>query len=369
MGEPLKSFFNKKIVGHIADMIGGVYPKFVKSSFVADAASELDALELLPRARRIADAMHRHLPADYTEAAAILRASLGARRPVTEGDGMSSFLYFPHVLFVAQYGIDHWATSLDLQYELTKRFTAEFSIRVFIERYPDKTLARLREWTNDPDVHVRRLVSEGTRPRLPWAPRLRAFQKDPRPVLELLELLKDDPELYVRRSVANNLNDIGKDHPELLFETCNRWLIKASPEREKLVRHALRSAIKRAEPGALRALGYGGGPAARIAAVRITPKRAAVGQSVHLAFELVSTARRKQSLLVDYRVHFVKADGTTRPKVFKLKEIELRPGAATSMSAKISLRQMTTRKHYPGRHTIDIVINGVAVPAGEFVVR
>jgi hypothetical protein len=173
----------------------------------------------------------------------------------------------------------------------------------------------------------------------------------------------------VRRSVANNLNDIGKDHPELLVQTCKRWLIDASPEREKLVKHALRSAVKRAEPGALQVLGYGHGPAARIAAVKITPRRAAIGESVHLAFELVSTAPRKQSLLVDYRVHFVKADGSTRPRVFKLKEIELPPGAAAPMSAKISLRQMTTRTHFPGKHTIEIVINGVAVAAGEFVVR
>jgi 3-methyladenine DNA glycosylase AlkC len=369
MAEPLKLFFNNKTVTHIADMIGGVYPKFVKTSFIADATRTLDTLELLPRAWHIAHTIHRHLPADYGEAAAILKASLGARRPVTEGDGMSSFIYMPHVLFVAEYGVEHWATSLDLQYELTKRFTAEFSIRVFIEKYPVETLARLREWTRDPDVHVRRLVSEGTRPRLPWAPRLRAFQKDPRPVLELLELLKDDPELYVRRSVANNLNDIGKDHPELLFETCKRWLIDAPPEREKLVKHALRSAVKRAEPGALRVLGYGRGPAARVSKVKITPRRPAIGESVHLAFELVSTAPRKQSLLVDYRVHFVKADGSTRPKVFKLKEIELPPGTTAPMSAKISLRQMTTRKHFPGRHTIDIIINGMAVPAGEFVVQ
>jgi 3-methyladenine DNA glycosylase AlkC len=353
----------------IAGMIGNVYPNFDKLSFVADATTALEALELLPRAWQIAHALRRHLPLDYNEAAAVLKASLGPRRPITEGDGMSSFLYLPHVLLVAEYGVEHWATSLDLQYELTKRFTAEFSIRVFLEKYPEQTLARLREWSSDPDVHVRRLVSEGTRPRLPWAPRLRAFQRDPRPVLELLELLKDDPELYVRRSVANNLNDIGKDHPDLLFETCKRWLVGASREREKLVKHALRSAVKRAEPGALQVLGYGHGPAARVEAVKITPRRAAIGESVDLAFELVSTARRKQSLLVDYRVHFVKADGSTRAKVFKLKQIELLPGAVARMNAKISLRQMTTRKHYPGKHTVDIVINGVALPVGEFVVR
>jgi 3-methyladenine DNA glycosylase AlkC len=368
VAELLKHFFDAPVVRRIAAMIGGVHKTFPTSGFVADATRGLDQLELLPRAWHIAHALHRHLPADYEVAAAILKSSLGPRRAVTQGDGMSSFLYMPHVCFVAEYGVGHWATSLDLQYELTKRFTAEFSIRVFLERYPKQTLARLRDWTNDPDVHVRRLVSEGTRPRLPWAPRLRAFQQNPRPVLELLELLKDDPELYVRRSVANNLNDIGKDHPELLFETCKRWLVDASEERSKLVKHALRSAVKRAEPGALRVLGYGRGPAARVDGVKLTPRRVAIGGTVDLTFKLVSTARRKQSLLVDYRVHFVKADGTTKPKVFKLKILALEAGESAGMKAKISLRQMTTRKHYPGKHNVDIVVNGVVLPAGSFII-
>ena len=169
---------------------------------------------------------------------------------------MAAFLYMPHLFFVARHGLDHFEDSMRAQHALTQLFTAEYSIRAFLEKHPGATLARLREWTADPSHHVRRLVSEGTRPRLPWAPRLRAFQKDPRPVLELLELLKDDPELYVRRSVANNLNDIGKDHPALLTAVAKRWLRGASPERRWIVSHALRSAVKRADAGALGALGY-----------------------------------------------------------------------------------------------------------------
>src|SRR5688572_16670373 len=369
MAEPLKNFFSAQIVNRIAKMIGDAYPSFGKPAFVAEATNGLDKLELMPRAWQITRALRGHLPEDYDAAAAILKASLGPRRAATEGDGMSSFLYLPHVFFVAEYGADHWATSLDLQYELTKRFTAEFSIRVFLDRYPQQTLARLREWTNDPDVHVRRLVSEGTRPRLPWAPRLRVFQDDPAPVLELLELLKDDPELYVRRSVANNLNDIGKDHPDILFEICKRWLVDASDERTKLVKHALRSAVKRAEPGALQLLGYGRGPAARVEGVAIRPRRVGIGESVDFTFDLVSTGRSKQSLLVDYRVHFVKADGSSRPKVFKLTTLELEAGEAQRLKTRISLRQMTTRTHYPGEHIVDVVVNGAVLPVGSFVVR
>src|SRR5262249_34126743 len=146
------------------------------------------------------------------------------------------------------------------QYELTKRFSAESSIRAFLMQYPEATYARLLEWARDGSVHVRRLVSEGTRPRLPWAPRLRAFQDDPRPVIALLELLKDDPERYVQRSVANNLNDIGKDHPELAVEVCRRWSARTSPGRAWIVRHALRSLVKKGHRGALEAVGAGSRP-------------------------------------------------------------------------------------------------------------
>jgi 3-methyladenine DNA glycosylase AlkC len=316
--EPLKNFFRPEIVARIGEMIAAVYPEFPRKKFVADAVQGLDELELVPRAWHIARAMRRHLPRDFDEAAAILKASLGPRLEATEGAGMAPFLYLPHVLYVAEYGIEHLETSLDLQYELTKRFSAEYSIRQFLDRYPKATLARLRQWATDPDVHVRRLVSEGTRPRLPWAPRLRAFQENPQPVLELLELLKDDPDLYVRRSVANNLNDIGKDHPKLLVATCKRWLVDASPERQWLVRHALRSAVKRGENGALEVLGYGKAAQVRVEHVTISPQGAKIGGSVTLSFDLVSTARKKQALLVDYRVHFVKADGSTNAKVFKL---------------------------------------------------
>jgi 3-methyladenine DNA glycosylase AlkC len=368
MAEPLKNFYGPEIPARIASMISAVHPDFPSARFVSDARKGLEALELLPRGWHIAHALHRHLPADFETAAAILERSLGPPLTKTEGNGMAPFLYLPHVFYVAQYGSDHLEASLDLQYALTRRFSAEYSIRVFLDRHPEQTLARLRVWARDPDVHVRRLVSEGTRPRLPWAPRLRAFENNPRPVLELLELLKDDPEPYVRRSVANHLNDIGKDNPPLLLEICRRWSIDASDERRSLIRHALRSAVKRGESGALKILGYGKAPNVRVEHVTISPRRAPIGASVRLSFELVNSARRTQSLLVDYRVFFVKADASTSPKVFKLKTVELKARESAQLSSRIALRQMTTRKHYPGEHRVEVIVNGVAFPAGSFIV-
>jgi 3-methyladenine DNA glycosylase AlkC len=366
MVEPLKEFFSRSTVAAIGRQIEGVYPVFDAAGFERAARRGLAELELMPRARHIAATMHLYLPDNFEAAAAILKASLGPRLAATEGNGMAPFLYLPHVIYTAEYGLEFFEAALDLQYELTKRFSAEFSIRAFLERYPDQTLARLREWTRDPDQHVRRLVSEGTRPRLPWAPRLRAFQRDPAPVIELLELLKDDPDLYVRRSVANNLNDIGKDNPAVLFDTCKCWLADATPERERLVRHALRSAIKRAEPAALALLGHGKKPAVAVTGVKFKPRRVAVGATLEIELTITSRGARVQSLLVDLRVFFVKADGTQKPKVFKIKAIELGAGASADLKARVSLKQMTTRKHYPGEHRAEAIINGTSFPLGNF---
>lgn len=254
------------------------------------------------------------------------------------------------------------------QHALTQRFTAEFSIRAFLEKHPERTLARLRQWAADPSPHVRRLVSEGTRPRLPWAPRLRAFQRDPAPVIELLQLLKDDPELYVRRSVANNLNDIGKDHPALLVDVARRWLRDASPERRWIVNHALRSAVKRADAGALAALGYGGEAAVKVRGVAITPASPRIGGRVEIRFDVVSTSRKAQRLMVDLVVHFVKLRGTGA-KTFKLRALTLAPGEAATVGKTLTLTQLTTRKHHPGVHRVEALLNGRRVKLGEFRLR
>jgi len=360
MAEPLKNYFGPEVPARIADMIQNVDGAFPREAFLVDALDGFEALELTPRARHIASALGRHLPQDYEQAVEILVASLGPKLEAVELTGMEVFLYMPHVFYVAEFGAEHFRASMRAQYELTQRFTAEYSIRVFLERFPELTLARLREWAHDESVHVRRLVSEGTRPRLPWAPRLRAFQADPRPVLELLDLLKDDPELYVRRSVANNLNDIGKDNPAVLIDTCRRWAQDATAERRWLIRHALRSAVKRGEPAALEILGFGEATAASVREIRVVPAVVPIGESVTFDVELANEGSSPERLLVDLRVHFVKANGRPGPKVFKLKELELQPQASAHLVKTISLAQHTTRTHYPGQHRVEVLVNGSA---------
>jgi 3-methyladenine DNA glycosylase AlkC len=365
VADQLKDQFGPSAPRAIAAMIRAVDAGFAHDAFVRDALAGYGPLSLTGRGFHIAAALRKHLPADFPAAVDVLLASAGQPHEHQAKGGMAAFLYMPHLFFVARHGLDHFEDSMRAQHALTQRFTAEYSIRAFLEKHPEATLARLREWTADPSEHVRRLVSEGTRPRLPWAPRLRAFQKDPRPVIELLELLKDDAALYVRRSVANNLNDIGKDHPALLTAVAKRWLRGAGDERRWIVRHALRSALKRADAGALAALGYGGKAEVSVHDARIAPVRARIGGSVAVSFTLLNRSSKRQRVMADLVVHFAKKRGTGA-KTFKLKALDLAPRASVVLSKKIGLAQLSTRRHYPGVHRVEALLNGQRVALGKF---
>jgi 3-methyladenine DNA glycosylase AlkC len=370
MADQLKHFFDAALVGRLAGTLAKAQPGFPRARFVREASAGLDELELMARAGRIADVMATVLPTPYKRAIAVLVASLGPRLDSSEDNGLQPFFYLPHVLYVARHGLAEadFEASMRAQLELTQRFSAEFSIRAYLERHPARTLARLAEWAGHPDVHVRRLVSEGTRPRLPWAARLRAFQKDPTPILPLLERLKDDPELYVRRSVANNLNDIGKDHPARLNEIAARWLVDATPERRWVVEHALRSAIKRGDRTALAVLGFAGKPRLDASAT-FAPARVRRGAKVVATVTISNPTTRPQKAVVDLAVHFVKASGKSSAKVFKLRELELAPRASLTLDKSISFADLTTRKHYPGSHAVEVLINGAPTPVGAIDVQ
>jgi 3-methyladenine DNA glycosylase AlkC len=370
VGEQLKTFFSPALVRRLAGDLIGVHPAFAARKFVAQATTGLEALELLDRGRHIARVLATHLPNSYPEAVDVLLRSLGPEHASDEliGAGMAPFYYLPHTIFVAEHGLDHFEVSMRAQYELTKRFSAESSIRPFIIKYPERTLEQLQRWTRDGNPHVRRLVSEGTRLRLPWAARVAWLDAHPERVLTLLELLKDDPASLVRRSVANNLNDLGKLHPGLLMRTCESWLADASDERRALVEHALRGAVKRGERDALQLLGYGQRVSVALDDVRIAPRRVPIGGRVTIEFALRSRSRSAQDLLVDLGIHFVKANGRATPKVFKLKRAVIPPRGRVEFSTSVSLAVHTTRKPQPGSHAVDVIVNGKAMPAGTFQV-
>ncbi len=366
MAEPLKKFYNRAMITRLGRSVEAVFPAFPVDPFVTEVLTDFESLELVPRARKIAAGLSRYLPTEYPEALEILLASFGPKLEGTESFGMEPFFYMPHGLYVAEHGLDFFELSMHACYELTQRFSAEFCIRPFLDKYPEASLPQLERWSRDPSPHVRRLVSEGTRPRLPWAPRLRVFGKDPETILHLLDLLKDDPSLYVRRSVANHLNDIGKDHPELMATTARRWMLDAGEERRWVVRHALRSAVKRGDAAALEILGYGATPEIELEEAAVVPAEARIGESVIVSFTLASRSQETQSLMVDFRIHYIKANGESRPKVFKMKALELPAGGSQALRKKVSVADMTTRKHYPGRHEVDVLVNGNVFPSAPF---
>jgi 3-methyladenine DNA glycosylase AlkC len=369
MPEALKHSFALDIARDLAERVQRHEPAFPAAAFLEEVAAGWDELELMARGERVATALweNAHLP--YPRLVAILVQELGPELERTEDNGMSPFRHLPVSCLIARRGLDHLEESLAAMNALTRRFSAEFCIRPFLERHRDAVLARLGQWANDPSPHVRRLVSEGTRPRLPWASRLREFQRDPRLALPLLERLRDDPHPYVRRSVANHLNDIGKDHPEVLLQIARSWWTDAPSERRRLLEHALRVRVKQGDPQVLALLGFGGTDSVEVGKARIDPAPVFLGHTTEVSFVVRNTSPAAQDLLVDLRLHAVKADGSCKPRVFKGRRLALPPGEAETISLRLSFRPMTTRVHHPGRHRLEALVNGTPHALGSFLVR
>lgn len=364
MSAPLKDGFGPEVVAGLARDLVAAWPAFDAAGFVADATDGLGALELLDRGRHVAAALARYLPSHFPDAAAILTRSFGPELVPDEPAGLAPFRYMPYGQFVMTHGLPWFDEAMAFNHALTRRFTAEFSVRPFLEHHYDRTMARLHDWATDPNVHVRRLVSEGTRPRLPWAPRIARLVRDPAPGLALLERLRDDPERYVQRSVANHLGDVAKDHPDVAVGVAARWWADGGPSRRWIVRHGLRHLVKQGHPGALAILGHDEPPAVRIVAARV-PARVVIGERLAFEVELESTGDAPQRLLVDYAVHFAKARGTSA-KVFKLRTVDLAPGARVTLRGAVSFAVHSTRRPRPGPHRVELRVNGVALPLAAF---
>ncbi len=370
MATELKHFFSKKTIRTLANDVHAVHPSFDFEGFAKQASQGLSDKALLDRARHISVCLHNHLPPKFPQAWKVLQRSLGPEHVSDEllGVGMAPFYYLPHVMFVAAYGRDDFDVAMKAQYELTKRFSAEFSIRYFIDQDPQKVWTYLNTWVNDPNPHVRRLVSEGTRCRLPWAVRVPWLDAHLDEVVVLLEKLKHDPSSMVRRSVANNLNDIGKLNLQLLTETCARWMLQPSANMRALVKHGLRSAVKKGHTPALAVLGFGETPRVRVKQSKATPARVRIGGHVVLSCVVENTLPRPQPVLVDVRVWFVKASGKVSAKVFKVKECVLKEKETLLLECKVSLAVHTTRKPYPGPHKAEWMVNGVVMETCDWQV-
>jgi 3-methyladenine DNA glycosylase AlkC len=305
-------------------------------------------------------ALHEFLPPDYRASLQSLRQAL----PLLSTEGIVK-LVFPD--YVEMYGLDDWAVSIPALEAFTQEISAEFAIRPFIVRYPERTMAQMLDWAHHPHPDVRRLASEGCRPRLPWGIRLHALVADPSPILPILEQLRHDESDSVRRSVANNLNDISKDNPGVVLAMLRRWQTEPTPETDWIARHALRTLLKQGDSETLELLGYPSEPAIVVRHVAVEPATVPVGGEVEISFEIQSQSDGAQNLMVDYVVHHMRANGQPSPKVFKLTKKVLEPGQVLRITRMHSFRPVSTRRYYPGPHAIEPKINGRLFERVEFL--
>jgi 3-methyladenine DNA glycosylase AlkC len=368
VAEPFKNLIHAGTVRAMATHLSRASPAFPARRFTALALPGLDALELKARAMQLCEALQATLPSDFDAAAGCIEAALApAGAQATGSDerddgaqGLSGWSLWAAGEFVARQGIDHPARALRALHAITQRFTAEWALRPFVLRHPGLTFATLTRWLVDPSEHVRRLVSEGTRPRLPWGLQLKPLIADPSPTLPLLRVLQDDVSAYVRRSVANHLNDIAKDHPDLVAAWVRDHLRDAPAQRRALLRHASRTLIKHGHAATLRAWGLGQ-PLRGAASLKVSPQHVSAGAAVQLTVVLTSGARSTQRLAIDYVLHRVMANGGLTPKIFKGWVLELPAGDTRTLLKRHWLREVTTRRLYPGRHEFELQINGRSV--------
>jgi 3-methyladenine DNA glycosylase AlkC len=324
----------------------------------AHAAERLDGLALRERADLLRDAVLEDVPGDYATLAGVVRTAQ-ASDPAFTG-----WLIWPVTSAVAARGVEEGTTdafddAMRLLAELTERLTAEFAIRTLLRHDLDRALAIVLDWTTSDNEHVRRLASEGTRPYLPWAVRVREIVANPGVTVPILDALYRDPSEYVRRSVANHLNDLSRDDPELVVATANRWLAEPHASTPALVRHALRTLVKRGNPGALAALGFGAATT-EVEGFGLESAHVPFGGTVRFVATVRNTGADTARLAIDYVVHHQKANGSQTTKTFKLTTTELAPGEHILLSREHSFRAITTRRYHPGAHGIALQVNGIA---------
>jgi len=364
MAELLKHRYSRAYVEELAQAMRAAQPDFDRPGFVrAVLGSGWNRLELKHRMQRIAVTLRDFVAGDY-------RAQLTSLRAAAPAFGGFEAMFFPG--FVALYGLDDFDASIAALEHFTQFSSSEFAVRPFIVRYGERMMKVMRGWAQHPDEHVRRLASEGARPRLPWGMRLARFIADPAPVLPILEQLKDDPSEYVRRSVANNLNDIAKDHPAVVVDLAQQWLGKSAAT-DALIKHACRTLLKRGDARALRLFGHHDDAAVRVRNFKLEAARLPIGASLGFGFELLLEEARPHRVRIEYAVDFVKRRGQTTRKVFKIAERKLEPGKAVQFARTHRFRDFSIRKHNPGRHRIAVFVNGVEraarfvtlLPAGD----
>lgn len=351
--EPFKNLYNKKSISILSDEISK-HSSIKRKEFEKDCLKNINNLEMKERVIQIADSIHIHLKGTYKSKVKILLRSLKNKK----NEGLEGFILWPYTQYIETHGLEDFETSLKALYEITQRFTAEFGIRAFLEKDPDHVYRAFNLWVKDPNEHVRRWVSEGTRPNLPWGKKISHMKKKLPKNLKLLEQLKEDPSEYVRKSVANHMNDISWMDPKLTLKTLRKWQRVKTKEMEWITNRSLRSLLKQGHPEALDLIGFSSKAKHKVSKLKLSKSKIKEGESFDLSFTLKNLEDDTKAFMVDYTIYYPKANGSLSPKTFKLKKINLLTKETQNISKKISFKKVTTRKHYPGKHLIELQVNG-----------
>ncbi len=351
MAELLKNVYNKKFLIKFSDIIKSEYKNFESEKFVIDTLSnEWDNLELKQRTRRITEILGKYLPNNYFEAIDIL---------MKIKNQCTGFPYMIFPDFVAVFGktVENYVVSMEALEAFTEHSTSEFAVRTFILMDCNRTMEYMKKWATSDNEHVRRLASEGCRPRLPWGESLPVFKKDPKKVLEILELLKEDESLYVRKSVANNLNDIGKDNPQTVIDTVLRWKKINNKDTNWIIRHGCRTLIKENNEEAMKIFGYNSKLKTENGKIIVTPKEITSESITDINYTVNIISNEPLHIRMEYGIYFVKANGKGSLKKFLIWDKTVTGGIVKSIK-KHNWINRTTRKHYAGIHKIVLIVNG-----------
>lgn len=355
MAEPLKNLYNKTFFDAFGDVLKKALKNFDKQAFAKQIFSdEWDSMELKQRMRHVSTTLHNFLDKDFAKASKQLITITDVL--LNSEEGKLDFLHMFLPDYVELYGIDDYDNSIKAFEKITQYASAEFAIRPFIVKYP-KTMKQMLKWSEHKNPYVRRLSSEGCRPRLPWAMALPEFKKDPAPILPILENLKQDQAETVRKSVANNLNDIAKDNPEIVMEIVKRWQ-GTSKQTDWIIKHGSRTLLKQGNLDALDIFGLQQKVKVEVKNVKVAPNKIKIGESTLLNFSIVSKEKNPIKLRVEYGVYYVKANASTSRKLFKITENTYEPNKGVAFSRTLRFHDLTTRKHYQGKHKVTILING-----------
>ncbi|HEU5145721.1 MAG TPA: DNA alkylation repair protein [Chryseosolibacter sp.] len=364
MATPLKYMYNPTYFETLCPVLKHCIPNFDCRDFIFRIFdNQWPDLELKQRVRHISRVLRHFLPEDFRLAAKhiVSVAEELEKRTTTQG--------FEHIFlpdYIEVFGLGHPQESFEALEQITKLVSAEFAVRPFILQDPIWAMQFFRRWSLNENANVRRLASEGCRPRLPWAVALPMFKKDPLPLLPILDNLKDDASLYVRKSVANNLNDISKDHPDLVLEVARKWK-DTHPHTNWIIRHGCRSLLKQGNRRVLTLHGYR--PDLRASVTKFTvPAKVPIGGDLTFNFHFENRENRAADFRLDYAIDYLTSTGKKSRKVFKISENSFEPRRKMKIERKQSFKDLTTRKHFAGKHHITILANGKKLAVAEFLV-